>query len=67
MSLVIGQVYEIRNRCIIDYGAKKTPEREFMKLMGYSSKGLPVFQDGEKFREIGGEWQDIYPLKEQQS
>lgn len=62
-ALIIGEVYEIRSRIIIDYGHAKTPERRFMKLIGFSSKHLPVFQDGENFQEVGGDWSDIYPLR----
>lgn len=64
-DLNVGTVYEIRNMFIVDFGGHKTPEREFLKLIGYSSKGFPVFQDGDKYQEIGdGGYTQIHPLKE---
>jgi len=62
VTLTVGQVYEIRSRIIIEFSGKRTPEREFLRFIGYSSAGKPVFQDGEKFKEVGGEWQDIAEL-----
>lgn len=62
-ALIIGEIYEIRTRIVVNYGHKKSPERLFMKLIGFSSRHLPVFQNGEMFQEVGGEWEDILPLR----
>jgi hypothetical protein len=64
--LKVGEVYEIQNRYIISFNrVTQTPEHEFLRLIGFSSKGISVFQDGDKYREVVDQnFCSIVPLQE---
>jgi hypothetical protein len=64
MSLEVGKVYEIRHRFLASWNGAPPLEREFLKLIGFSSKNEPVFEVNGGFATRGGNWQDILPLQE---
>lgn len=60
-NFIPGEVYEIVYRIV--FGSN--PDRDFMRLVGFSSRGRPVFEGKEAYHEIDPEWNTILPLSKE--
>lgn len=62
-QLIPGEIYEVRPLIRVDFGnGNRTPEAWFMRLVGFSSKGEPIFQNGDKYQAFDENYNKILPL-----
>lgn len=59
--MVVGNVYEIE--CIVQFTNWHSGPT-FARLIGYSSKNEPVFEDNGKFFCVNFSLNNIYPIKD---
>lgn len=60
--LIVGQVYQVDPRIKICWNGMPARGPRFLKLIGFSSKRLPVFQDGDDFFAVDPNSADITPI-----